>query len=56
MTSYALIDKITKCSHKTMWLVSKIPKHSHKTMWLVFKNQRCDWFLKFLNIVKKRYD
>ena len=42
MVSYALIDKITK--------------YSHKTMWLVFKIQCCDWFLEFLNMVIKRWD
>ena len=33
----AMIDKIPKRSHKTLWLFFKIPKYSHKTLWLVFK-------------------
>ena len=45
MTSYALIAKIIKYSHKTMWLVFKIPKYSHK----IIKHH--GWFLTFLNIV-----
>ena len=37
----AMIDKIPKRSHKTLWLFFKIPKYSHKTLWLVFKIPKC---------------
>ena len=55
MTSYVLVDKITKYSHdmkRCDWFlkflgVVRILKYSHK---------KCDWFLKFLNIVIKRCD